>query len=301
VTLIATAAPLTPTRVWWSAVRPATLAASVAPVLAGTAIAVHEGEPRLGAGLLAVVVGVAMQIGVNFANDYSDFARGADSPRRIGPIRAASSGVIRPDHVRLAAIAAFGVAAVAGLILSLSTDWRLLVAGAACLLAGWLYTGGPRPYGYLGLGEVFVFLFFGLVATVGTVYVETLRITPLAILIGSAMGCIATAILVLNNLRDIDTDAAAGKRTLATRIGRPRTRVLLVALICVAFAIPLVVVFLKLASVTVLLVALALPIAVVPARIAYATAAGPPLVRALKRMAIAELVFALLFALGLLL
>ncbi|HLQ16914.1 MAG TPA: 1,4-dihydroxy-2-naphthoate polyprenyltransferase [Candidatus Eisenbacteria bacterium] len=299
--MIATAAALTPARVWWSAVRPATLAASVAPVLAGTAIAVHEGGPRLGAGLLAVVVGVAMQIGVNFANDYSDFARGADSPRRIGPIRAASSGVVRPDHVRLAAIAAFGVAAVAGLILSLSTDWRLLVAGAACLLAGWLYTGGPRPYGYLGLGEVFVFLFFGLVATVGTVYVETLRITPLAILIGSAMGCIATAILVLNNLRDIDTDAAAGKRTLATRIGRPRTRVLLVALICVAFAIPLVVVFLKLASVTVLLVVLALPIAVVPARIAYATVAGPPLVRALKRMAIAELAFALLFAVGLLL
>ncbi len=299
--MIATAAALTPARVWWSAVRPATLAASVAPVLAGTAIAVHEGGPRLGAGLLAIVVGVAMQIGVNFANDYSDFARGADSPRRIGPIRAASSGVVRPDHVRLAAIAAFGVAAVAGLILSLSTDWRLLVVGAACLLAGWLYTGGPRPYGYLGLGEVFVFLFFGLAATVGTVYVETLRITPLAILIGSAMGCIATAILVLNNLRDIDTDAAAGKRTLATRIGRPRTRVLLVALICVAFAIPLVVVFLKLASVTVLLVALALPIAVVPARIAYATVAGPPLVRALKRMAIAELAFALLFAVGLLL
>jgi 1,4-dihydroxy-2-naphthoate octaprenyltransferase len=287
--------------VWWSAVRPATLAASVAPVLAGTAIAVHEGGPRLGAGLLALVVGVAMQLGVNFANDYSDHARGADTPRRIGPLRAASSGVVPPDHVRWVAIAAFGVAAVAGLILSLSTDWRLLVAGAACLLAGWLYTGGPRPYGYLGLGEVFVFLFFGLVATVGTVYVETLRITPLAVLIGSAMGCMATAILVLNNLRDIDTDAAAGKRTLATRIGRPRTRVLLAALVWIAFAIPVFVVLLKLASITALLVALALPFAVVPVRIAYATAAGPPLVRALKRMAIAELAYALLFALGLLL
>jgi len=270
-------------------------------VLAGTAIAVQEGGPRLGAGLLALVVGVAMQLGVNFANDYSDHARGADTPRRIGPLRAASSGVVPPDHVRWVAIAAFGVAAVAGLILSLSTDWRLLVAGAACLLAGWLYTGGPRPYGYLGLGEVFVFLFFGLVATVGTVYVETLRITPLAVLIGSAMGCMATAILVLNNLRDIDTDAAAGKRTLATRIGRPRTRVLLAALVWIAFAIPVFVVLLKLASITALLVALALPFAVVPVRIAYATAAGPPLVRALKRMAIAELAYALLFALGLLL
>jgi len=242
-----------------------------------------------------------MQIGVNFANDYSDFAKGADTPRRIGPVRAASSGVVDPDQVRWAAIAAFGVAAIAGLILSITTDWRLLIAGVACLLAGWLYTGGPRPYGYLGLGEVFVFVFFGLVATVGTVYVETLRVTPLAFLIGAAMGCLATAILVLNNLRDIDTDAAAGKRTLATRIGRERTRILLVALICIAFAIPIFVVILELASVTVLLVALAIALVVLPVRIAYATVAGPPLVRALKRMAIAELAYALLFALGILL
>ena len=124
------------TRVWWSAVRPATLAASVAPVLAGTAIAVHEGAPRLGAGLLALLVGVAMQIGVNFANDYSDYVRGADTPRRVGPVRAASSGLVAPAHVRWAAIAAFGVAAVAGLFLSLLTDWRLLFVGVACLLAG---------------------------------------------------------------------------------------------------------------------------------------------------------------------
>jgi 1,4-dihydroxy-2-naphthoate octaprenyltransferase len=300
--MIATAlAAPTRTRVWWSAVRPATLAASVAPVLAGTAIAVHDGAPRLGAGLLALLVGVAMQIGVNFANDYSDHARGADTARRIGPLRAASSGVVQPGHVRWAAIAAFGVAAVAGFVLSLVTDWRLLVAGVACLLAGWLYTGGPRPYGYLGLGEVFVFLFFGLVATIGTVYVETLHVTPLACLIGSALGCIATAILVLNNLRDIDTDAAAGKRTLATRIGRPKTRLLLVALVCVAFAIPVLVVVLELGRVTVLLVALAIPIAAASVRLAFATAAGPPLVRALKRMAIAELAYALLLTLGLLL
>ena len=299
--MVATAPALTRTRVWWSAVRPATLAASVAPVLAGTALAVHEGGPSLGAGMLALVVGVAMQLGVNFANDYSDYERGADTPRRIGPVRAASSGVVPPDQVRWAAIAAFGVAACAGLILSLTTDWRLLVAGVACLLAGWLYTGGPRPYGYLGLGEVFVFLFFGLVATVGTVYVETLRVTPLALLIGSAMGFLATAILVLNNLRDIENDAAAGKRTLATRIGRSRTRVLLLALVCAAFAIPVAIALLKLASATVLLVALAIPIAVAPVRIAYDTAAGPPLVGALKRMAIAELAYALLFALGVLL
>jgi 1,4-dihydroxy-2-naphthoate octaprenyltransferase len=299
--MVIAAPPNNATRVWWSAVRPATLAASVAPVLAGTAIAVHDGGPRLGGGLLALVVGVGMQVGVNFANDYSDYVRGADSPRRVGPVRASSSGVVPPEQVRWAAIAAFGVAAVAGLFLSLLTDWRLLFVGVACLLAGWLYTGGPRPYGYIGLGEVFVFLFFGLVATVGTVYVETLRVTPLAVLVGSAMGCLAAAILVLNNLRDIDTDAAAGKRTLATRIGRQRTLVLLVVLVCAAFAIPIVVLATHLAGVTVMLVHFAIPIAAVPVRTAFATRTGPGLVGALKRMAVAQLAYALLFTLGLLL
>jgi 1,4-dihydroxy-2-naphthoate polyprenyltransferase len=298
--MIATAPALSPTRVWWSAVRPATLAASVAPVLAGTAIAVHEGGPRLIAGLLALLVGVAMQLGVNFANDYSDHARGADKAR-VGPLRAASSGVVPPDRVRWAAIAAFAVAAAAGLALSLLTDPRLLVVGVACLLAGWLYTGGPRPYGYLGLGEVFVFLFFGLVATVGTVYVETLRVTPLAVLAGCAMGCLATAILVLNNLRDMETDRAAGKRTLVTRIGRGPTLVLLTVLVCMAFAVPIALFASKLAAVTVMLVGLAIPIAAVPVRIAFATTSPPALVRALKRMAVAELAYALLLSLGLLL
>ena len=187
------------------------------------------------------------------------------------------------------------------MVLSLATDWRLLVVGTACFLAGWLYTGGPRPYGYFGLGEIFVFIFFGLVATVGTVYVETLRVTPLAVLTGCALGCLATAILVLNNLRDMLTDLAAGKRTLATRIGRARTLSLLIGLVLTAFAIPLLLVFLKLAGVTVMLVAFAIPIAAISTRIAYATTAGPPLVRALKGMATAELAYALLFALGVLL
>jgi len=298
---VKTAPALTPARVWWSAVRPATLAASVAPVLAGTAIAVHAGGARLGAGLLALLVGIAMQVGVNFANDYSDHVRGADSPRRVGPLRAASSGIVQPDAVRRAAIAAFGVAALAGLVLSLVTDWRLLIVGVACLLAGWLYTGGPRPYGYLGLGEVFVFVFFGPVATVGTVYVETLRVTPLAVWMACAMGCFATAILVLNNLRDLDTDRAAGKLTLATRIGRGPTQVLLVALIAAAFFMPVAVLALGLAAVTVLLVLFAIPIAAAPVRSALTTDAAPELVRALKRMAMAELAYALLFSLGLLL
>lgn len=299
--MIAIAPPLSSTRVWWSAVRPATLAASVAPVLAGTAIAIHQGGARWWPGIGALVVGLGMQLGVNFANDYSDHVRGADNPARVGPVRAASSGVVAPAQVRMAAIASFGVAGVAGLLLSLAVDWRLLIAGAACLLAGWLYTGGPRPYGYLGLGEVFVFLFFGLVATTGTVYVETGRITPLALLFGCALGFLACAILVLNNLRDTQTDQAAGKRTLATRIGRERTLVLLLVLVCAAFAVPVIVFVLKLAAVTVMLVHFAIPIAALPVRTAFSDQAGPALVGALKRMAVAELAFALLLSLGLLL
>lgn len=298
--MVAAVVPLSATRVWWSAVRPATLAASVAPVLTGTAIAIHEGGARWLPGLAALIVGVAMQLGVNFANDYSDFVRGADA-RRVGPVRASSSGVVSPAQVRWAAVGAFGAAGLAGLLLALAVDARLIVIGAACLLAGWLYTGGPRPYGYLGLGEVFVFVFFGLVATLGTLYVETGRITALGLLMAVAMGCLATAILVLNNLRDIETDAAAGKRTLATRIGRDRTRVLLLVLVAVAFAVPIVVLMTHLAGITVMLVHFAIPIAAVPVRTAFASIAAPALVGALKRMAAAQLAYALLFTLGVLL
>jgi 1,4-dihydroxy-2-naphthoate polyprenyltransferase len=290
-----------PARVWWLALRPATLAAAVAPVLAGTAVAVHETGARPWAGLAALVVALALQIGVNLANDYSDFVRGADTPRRIGPLRASASGIVAPERVRLAAITAFAVAGVTGLGLSLATDWRLIFVGAACLLAAWLYTGGPRPYGYLGLGELFVFIFFGLVATAGTVYVQELRVTPLALLAGCGIGFLATSILVLNNLRDIETDAAAGKRTLATRIGRAPTRVLLLVLVCAAFAVPIVILATRLAGVTIMAMHFGIPIAAVPVRTAFATRSGPELVVALKRMAGAELAYALLMTLGLLL
>ncbi len=296
---VATAA-LTPARVWWSAVRPATLAASVAPVLTATAIAIHQGGARWWAGLGALVVAVAIQLGVNFANDYSDFVRGADT-KRVGPVRAASSGIVDPADVRGAAVGAFGVAGLVGLLVSLAVDWRLLIVGAACLLAGWLYTGGPRPYGYLGLGELFVFVFFGLVATIGTVYVETSRITPLAILMGCGIGFLATAILVLNNLRDIDTDAVAGKRTLATRIGRQRTRVLLLVLVSAAFVVPIVLSVTNLASIAVMAMFFAIPIVSMPVRTAFATTSPPALVLALKRMAAAQLAYALFFTLGILL
>jgi 1,4-dihydroxy-2-naphthoate polyprenyltransferase len=264
----------------------------VGAVLTGTAVAVHDGGANPWAGLAALVVGLGMQLGVNFANDYSDFVRGADSVR-VGPVRAASSGVVAPEHVRWAAIGAFGVAAVAGLALSVAVDWRLVVAGAACIVAGWLYTGGPRPYGYLGLGELFVFVFFGLVATTGTEYVETGRITALGVLMGCGTGFLATAILVLNNLRDIDTDRAAGKRTLATRVGRERTRLLLVGLVCCGFIAS--------AAGGVFTPLVATPLAFVAVRTAFTSASPRDLVQALKRMAMAELAYALLFALGILL
>ncbi|HEV3232485.1 MAG TPA: 1,4-dihydroxy-2-naphthoate octaprenyltransferase, partial [Candidatus Dormibacteraeota bacterium] len=170
----------TPRTVWWHASRPATLAASVSPVLVGVSIAVHDGRVRTWPLLAALLVALTLQLGVNYANDYSDFRRGADTERRIGPIRAAASGLVPPGQVRAAALAAFGLAGLVGLALSLAVDWRLLPVGAACIAAGWLYTGGPRPYGYLGLGEAFVFVFFGLVATCGTVYVSEGRIGALA-------------------------------------------------------------------------------------------------------------------------
>lgn len=290
---------LTRRRVWWLASRPSTLAASVAPVLAGTGCALQAGSVRPWAGLLALVVALAMQVGVNFANDYSDWRRGADTPERRGPVRAAASGLVPPGQVRNAAVAAFGLAAVAGLVLALSTDWRLLFAGALAVLAGWLYTGGPRPYGYLGLGEVFVFVFFGLMATCGTTYVELGRVTLLSLWAAIAMGALACGILVLNNLRDIDTDRTAAKRTLAVRLGRARTRTLLAALLVLAYA----------ALVPAVLVGphpwLLLPLATGAAALAIWRLSARPepqvLVDALKRTARLEVWFALLWALGALL
>ena len=297
---VAVGPPLSPARVWWLAARPATLAASVAPVLAGTAVAVHDGGARLLPGLGALLVAIAMQLGVNYANDYSDFARGADGPSRVGPLRAAASGVVRPSQVRLAAFACFGLAALAGLAVSLATDWRLLLAGALAIAAGWLYTGGPRPYGYLGLGELFVFVFFGLVATIGTVYVQELRISPLAVVAGCATGSLACAILVLNNLRDAETDVAAGKRTLAVRLGRGRTRVLLGLLLVAALLCAPLALLLGYAGPFVLLPLLL----AVPAWLVLRQAASidpKVLVTALKRTAALEVWYALAFALGILL
>ena len=268
-------------------------------MLAGTAVAVHDGATRALPGLGALVVALAIQVGTNYANDYSDHVRGADR-RRVGPLRAASSGVVPPEHVKWAAVAAFGVAAVAGLAVALATSWVLIVLGALAVAAGWLYTGGPRPYGYAGLGEVFVFVFFGLLATAGATYVHELRVPPAGWAAGCATGLLACAILAVNNLRDVDTDAEAGKRTLAVRLGRARTRVLIGAFLAGALFVPVVVAVFRWASPWALLPVLTAPVAFV---ILQATASREPpvLVGALKRTAVLDVWWALLWTLGLLL
>jgi len=219
-----------PMQRWILGARPRTLPAAVVPVLVGTSSAVGAGDGIIwGRALAALFVSLALQVGVNFANDLSDGVRGTDGLDRIGPRRLVGSGLASATEVRRAALVAFGVAGVVGLFLSLVVSPWLLLVGAVSIAAGWLYTGGPRPYGYLGLGEVFVFVFFGLVATVGSAYVQVGRITGLALLAGCAVGLLACALLAVNNLRDIAGDAMAGKRTLAVRIGDRAARWLYVA------------------------------------------------------------------------
>ena len=221
---------------WFEGARPRTLPAAVAPVAAGTGAAAAVDGFRLGYALLALLVAVSLQVAVNYANDYSDGVRGTDADR-VGPLRLVGSGVAAPAAVRRAAVLSFLVAAVAGLVLALLVAWWLVLVGAACMVAAWYYTGGRSPYGYRGLGEVSVFVFFGLVATVGTTYVQAGEVTTASVLAGVGCGALACAILVANNLRDIPTDTAAGKRTLAVRLGDRRTRLLYVGLVFTAYAV----------------------------------------------------------------
>ena len=280
---------------WLIGARPRTLPAAVVPVLVGAACAVGEGGIvwwRVGA---ALIVSLALQVGVNYANDYSDGVRGTDTAR-VGPVRLVASGMASAPAVKRAALVVFGVAALVGLALAAATTWWLLAVGVACIAAAWGYTGGPSPYGYLGLGEVFVFVFFGLVATVGTTYVAVERVTALAAVAGCAVGCLACALLVVNNLRDIPTDRAAGKRTLAVRLGDLRTRTVFVGLVVAAFAIAG---FAAIWRPTTVLVVLAIPIAAVPVRSVVNRASGPALIGVLGATGRAQLAYGALFALGL--
>jgi 1,4-dihydroxy-2-naphthoate octaprenyltransferase len=286
---------------WVAGARPRTLPAAVVPVLAGTATAVGDNPDgivwwRFGA---ALVTALAIQVGTNYANDYSDGKRGTDDPRaRVGPVRLVGSGLAAPAAVKRAALIAFGVAAVAGLALAIAVDIRLLLVGAAAFAAGWLYTGGPKPYGYHALGEVSVFLFFGLVATAGSAYVQSERLTALAIGVGVPVGFLATALLVVNNLRDIPSDTAAGKRTLAVRLGDRRTRVFYVALLVAAVvAIPFIA---GLGSRPAAVLALvAIPFAQRPVTQVLGGASGPALIPVLGATGRVQLIFGVLLAAGL--
>ena len=280
---------------WILGARPRTLPAAVVPVAIGAAAAVGEGSITWWRVALALLVSLALQIGVNYANDYSDGVRGTDDAR-VGPVRLVASGLAAPRSVKLAAFASLGVAAIAGLALAAATSWWLLAVGAAAILAAWGYTGGPRPYGYAGLGELFVFVFFGLVATSGTTYAAIERVTGLSAVMGAAAGALACALLVVNNLRDIPSDTSAGKRTLAVRIGARRTRCLYVALLCTALVVTAAAAIWR-PPVLIALVAAAL--AVAPVRAVLGGASGPALIAVLGSTGRLQLAYGALAALGL--
>ena len=281
---------------WVQGARPRTLPAAVAPVAAGTGAAVGLGAADAVRAVLALLLALALQVGVNYANDYSDGVRGTDDDR-VGPLRLTGSRLAAPAAVRTAALASFAVAGVLGAVLvALTGQWWLLAVGAAAVAAAWLYTGGPRPYGYAGLGELFVFVFFGLVAVLGTTYTQAGRVDRQAVAAAVGVGVLACALLVVNNLRDVPTDAAAGKRTLAVRLGVSRTRALYVALVAVAYA---AVVIAAAGRPWAILALGSLPLAVAPVRAVRGGAAGPALLPVLRDTGRLELGYALALAVGL--
>ena len=293
---MSTSTPPAGLRLWWAGARPKTLGASVAPVLVGTAVASRSGEVIAWRAGAALVVAVALQVGVNYANDYSDGVRGVDARRR-GPLRLTASGLVPPASVKRAAFAAFGVASAAGIALALAVDWRLLAVGVACVLAAALYSGGPKPYASAGLGEVAVLVFFGFVATCGSAFVHEGRLPGLAVAAAVPVGLGACAILLANNLRDVDSDRAAGKRTLAVRVGAPATRRLYATSVAVAAVSPAA---LAVAAPGALLGLAAVPLALPPLRaVVRPDADAPALVSALVATARFQLVQAILLAAGL--
>jgi 1,4-dihydroxy-2-naphthoate polyprenyltransferase len=280
---------------WVSGARPRTLPAALAPVLVGTGAAAALDGFRPVPALLALLVALALQVAVNYANDYSDGRRGTDADR-VGPMRLVGSGAATPRQVLLAAGLAFAVAAVAGLALAALSSWWLVAVGAVCIAAAWTYTGGPLPYGYRALGEVFVFVFFGLVAVVGTTYVQTRTLSALAFAVAVPIGLLSVALLMVNNLRDIAGDAVVGKRTLAVLLGERATRLAYVALLVVPFA---VIALVGMTRPWALLGLLALPLALPPARTVLSGGRGPALIGALQGTGLLTLATGVLLATGL--
>jgi 1,4-dihydroxy-2-naphthoate octaprenyltransferase len=308
-------------RPWLAGARPRTLPAAIVPVVVGTAVAAGMRFPAsflyapnsgvifgqdpnhlkyliVWRALAAMVVALFIQIGTNFANDYSDGVKGTDNATRVGPIRLVGSGLKAPGAVKKAAFASFGVAAVAGLALAAATTWWLIPLGLVCFAAGWFYTGGPKPYGYYGFGELFVFVFFGLVATTGSTFVQLERVPWLAVACAVPVGALATALLVINNLRDIPTDTMAGKRTLAVRLGDHRTRMLYVALMVVPYlALPFIAGLGR--RPYAIMAFAAIFVAQKPVLIVLQRAKGPALIPVLGGTGRVQLVYGVLLAVGL--
>ena len=288
-------------RLWLVAARPRTLPAAVAPVLVGTALAMSQDDFRPLAFVAALIGSVFIQIGTNLSNDYSDARRGADAEDRLGPVRVTAGGLMPPRRVLIGTYVAFAIAVVAGLYLALVAGWELLLVGAASIAAGVLYTGGPRPYGYEGLGELFVFLFFGVVAVVGSYYVQAEELPWEAFALSVPVGLLAAGILVVNNVRDVDTDRRAGKRTLAVKLGPGRARKLFLIMLAIAYAAPVAIPLVGGLSWWTALPLISLPLAVPLWQTVRARSDGPSLNEALAGTGRLLAVFSLLLSAGILL
>lgn len=288
---------LTSLQIWWLAARPKTLPAAAAPVIVGTAVAISQGVFNLGPALAALAGALLIQIGTNFANDVFDFKKGADTTGRLGPMRVTQAGLLSPEQVMAGMWLIFGLAALIGLYLVVVGGWPIVVIGLLSIASGIAYTGGPFPLGYNGLGDLFVFIFFGLVAVGGTYYVQALTVSPAAIWAAVPMGLLATAILVVNNLRDIETDRAAGKKTLAVRFGRKGAQIEYFLLLAVSYAVPPLMWLTGASTWWIMLTWLSLPL-VKPLAYLITHQKGRPLNEALAGTARLELVYGFLFSVG---
>ena len=292
--------PRSPYQIWLLAIRPRTLPAAAAPVIVGSALAWQTGSFLPGPALAALLTALLLQIGANLANDVFDFYKGADTSARQGPIRVTQAGLLSPQQVLFGMWLTFSLAALLGLYLYWVAGWPVLLLGLSAILAALAYTGGPLPYGYYGLGEFFVFLFFGVAAVTGTYYVQAQSLSLLVFLSSIPIGLLITAILVVNNLRDLETDQATGKKTLAVRFGVRGTRLEYLLCLVGAYLVPLILWMADLTTIWILLTWISLPYAFYQSRIVYKER-GRPLNKALGGTGILALVFAFLFSLGLVL
>jgi 1,4-dihydroxy-2-naphthoate octaprenyltransferase len=296
----ASAEAISPVKIWIMASRVRTLPAAVAPVLVGTALPATNGTFRVGVFIAALLGALFIQVGTNLSNDYSDARRGADTEDRLGPVRVTAGGLVPPRQVLIATAVSFGLAVVCGIFLVIASGYQLLIIGVFSIAAGILYTGGPRPYGYEGLGELFVFVFFGLVAVAGSTFAQIKSFPAEAFVLAVPVGLLASAILVVNNVRDLDTDRRVGKRTLAVRLGRSRTRTMFAVMVYGAFLTAPLAAFGDGVNVFVFLSWLALPLAVRLVRTVRNHADGPTLNGALAATGQLQLAFCVLLSAGIL-